>query len=156
MITHLNLFSLCTLQVMKARKLADAQELVSRANGDKKVQKLIGKKPPAAKKGRPPAAAKATAKAAAKATAKATAKSKGKGKKVDHQEVEPCEDPSGEGGDDAADGGVVGDDVVGDDVVGDDSVESTNAKPAASDLAAKWALMDSWHFVLNVLCFFDV
>lgn len=82
---------------MKARKLADAQELVSRANGDKKVQKLIGKKPPAAKKGRPPAAAKATAKAAAKATAKATAKSKGKGKKVDHQEVEPCEDPSGEG-----------------------------------------------------------
>ena len=128
---------------MKARKLADAQELVSRANGDKKVLKLIGKKPPAAKKGRPAAAA-----TTAKATAKATAKSKGKGKKVDHQEVEPCEDPSGEGGDDAADGGVVGDDVV-----GDDSVESTNAKPAASDLAAKWALMDSWHFVLNVLCF---
>ena len=130
---------------MKARKIADAQELVSRANGDKKVQKMIGKKPPPGKKGRPASAAKATA----KATAKAKAKAKGGGEKVDHEEVEPCEDPSEKGDDDAADDGVVNGHV------GDvDSVEPTNAKKAAPNLAEQWAVMDSWHFVLSIFCCF--
>ena len=63
---------------MKSRKLVGAQELVEKAQGDKKVQKLIGKKPPPGKRGRPP-------------TAKSKAKAKAKAKT---QEDEQPEDPS--------------------------------------------------------------
>eukprot|EP00435_Cladocopium_sp_Y103_P023196 s4489_g5.t1 len=129
---------------MKSRKLADAQELVNKANGDIKVQKMIGKKPPAAKKGRP----------AAKAATKAKAKAKGKSKKVadEDQEVEQHEDPSGEGGDDAAGEGA-GDAVGGKSTEPDPSSTEPSVKPDAPDHAAEWKLIDSWHIDLT-MCFF--
>lgn len=142
-------------QVMKARKLTGAQEVVEKANGDKRVQKMIGKKPPPGKRGRP----------------KGKAKAKNTFQKIkeppldeteDHgedEELQPGEGCQGEGGEDGAggeegEGREEGEEECEGGKQGRSEGEAKAPKPkiarCAVDTSSEWTSADPWHVYYGV------
>lgn len=130
--------------MQQARKLQDAQKLLTKATADKKVQKmLVGKKPAA--KGRP--RAKCSGKAKAKKS-EAPIEDSHADAACDDGDAAGVAEGSKDGDSDRAEGSKDGD---GDGAEG--SKDDKKPSKPSLDLSKDWAAIESWFAPITKICF---